>query len=80
MFSQIVKGRSSSTKFNREKRFEEKQLKQSSKTLFYTGISQWGMKTSYQKKDLLSTLSTHNNYSKSVYYRWKYDNIIANIY
>jgi len=28
------------------------------------------MKTNYKKKDILSTLSTHNIYSKSVYYHW----------
>lgn len=36
--------------------------------MFYAGLSEWGMKTKYQKKDLLARLSTHTTYAKSVYH------------
>ena len=39
------------------------------KNMFNAGLSEWGMKTSYKKKDILANLSTHNCYSKSVYYQ-----------
>lgn len=47
--------------------------------MFYAGLSEWGMRTNYQKKDILSNLSNHNNYSKSVYYGWREGSLLWNM-
>lgn len=56
--------------FGKQKRFNEYGKKDENKKLFYTGLSEWGMKTNYKKKDILTNLSNFNCYSKSVYYGW----------
>lgn len=67
LFSNHKKGHSGEnfTTFGCGKRFKEKKVK---KVPFYLKLSDWGVKSNYQKKDVLSKMSKTPN--TSIYYDW----------
>lgn len=65
LFANITKKKKNAT-FAKQKRWKDQ--KKVHKVPFYSKISEWGMKTNYEKKDILYKLSK-SQANNSIYYQ-----------